>query len=112
MRLKPSIGIVTGAASIAFSSLCFLVMPVFTPGIVLAGFFGAVAGIIALVSGARRIALVTFTFAVTPTFGFFLLEYDFPRFHTGYLAFVALVIALVVAVFAFVNYSRGRTGSR
>jgi hypothetical protein len=106
MRLKPSISIVTGTVSIAFSSLCFLVMPVFTPGIVLAGLVGAVAGVIALVGGARRTALVTLTFAITPTFGFLLLEYDPPRFNTGYLAFIALGVALVVAFFAFVDYSR------
>ena len=87
-------------------------MPVFTPGVVLAGLVGAVAGVIALVCGARRTALVTFVFAITPAFGFLLLEYDPPRFNTGYLAFIALGVALAVAVFALVNYSRKGISSR
>ena len=112
MRSRRAIGVVAGTISIVFSILCFLVMPVFTPGIVLAGIVGAVAAIIAFVCKARRTALVTFVFALVPTFGFILLEYDPPRFDTGYLAFIALGVALVVAVLAFVDYSRESTGSR
>ena len=112
MRLRPTIGIVAGAASIGFSTLCFLVMPVFTPGIVLAGFVGAMGSVIALACKARRTALVTFVFALTPTFGFLLLEYDPPRFDRAYLAFIALGVALVVAVIAFSGYSKDRTNSR
>lgn len=42
-----------------------------------------------------------------PGFGFLLLEYDPPRFDTGYLAFIALGVAFVVAALAFVDYRRG-----
>ena len=87
-------------------------MPVFTPGIVLAGMFGALAGVAALAWRARRTAVVTFVFGLAPLFGFLLLEFDSPRFNTGYLAFTALGVALVVAAFALLDYSKAGSSSR
>lgn len=106
MDAKFLIGAIIGGTSIVFSLLCFSVMPVFTPGIVLAAAVGAAASIVALALQARRTALVALVFALTPLFGFLLLEYDPRRFDTGYLAFIAVGVALVVAVLAFADYSR------
>ncbi len=94
METKSLIGVIAGGTSIVFSSFCFLVMPVFTPAIALAALAGAVGGTVALALQVRRTALVTFVFAVTPLFGFLLLEYGPGRFDTGYLAFILIVICV------------------
>ena len=111
MKNRSLIGVIAGGTSIVFSSLCFLAMPVFTPAIVLAVLVGAVGGAVALALRARRTGLVTFIFALTPLVGFLLLEYDPWRFDTGYLAFVAVGVALMAAILALIDYSRQKRAS-
>jgi uncharacterized protein YqhQ len=107
VNTKSRIGVVVGGVSIAFSSLCFLVTPVFTGALVLAAFFGAISGAIALALKARRTALMAFIFALTPLCGFLILENVVERVGTGYVMFIPIVAAFAIAVWVLVDYSKG-----
>ena len=104
----PRVGATVGGISIAFSTLCFLVTPAFTPAFILAILFGAISGAIALALKARRTAVVAFAFSLTPLLGFLLLESFAERVRSGYIAFLALGAAVLVAASALVNYSKAR----
>ena len=101
-------GAVVGGINIAFSLLCFMIMPVFTAAIFLAVLFGATSGAIAMKLQARRTALVAFVFALAPLAGFLVMEHVVERFHNGHVTFVPLVAAAAVAVWALLDYSRAR----
>jgi hypothetical protein len=111
VKTHSRIGVVVGGLSIGFSTLCFLVTPVFTGALVLAALFGAISGAIAIALKARRTAMVAFIFALTPLFGFLTMEYVAERVGTGYVTFIPLVLAVVVAAWALVNYSRSKVAS-
>lgn len=102
------IGAVTGGISIAFSAICFFIFPVFTPAFVAALIVGAVCGGTALSLKAKRTALVAFVFALTPLCFHFLVDYAPARLHSNYAVIAALAIAVIVAVFALVDYARAR----
>lgn len=107
--MKPvRIGVAVGCISIAFSTMCFLVTPAFTPAFVLALLFGSTSGAIALVLKARRTAVVAFVFALTPLLGFLLLENVAERVGSGYVAFLALGAAALVAALALVSYAKAQ----
>jgi hypothetical protein len=55
--------------------LCFAITAAFSAAFVLAAFFGAVSGAIALALGARRTAYAAFAFALAPLCEFLLLQY-------------------------------------
>lgn len=78
MKNPSGFGVAVGVISIAFSTLCLVVMPFFAAAIVLAAVFGASSGGLALGLKARRTAMVTFVFAVIPLVGWLILHF------TGY----------------------------
>jgi hypothetical protein len=102
------IGVGLGGISIAFSTLCFLVMPAFTAALILAMLFGVPSSAIALGLKARRTALVTLVFAPTPLGGFLLMEHASHLVGSGYIAFLALGVAFLIAVLAIIDYSKAR----
>ena len=104
----PRVGVIVGDISIAFSTLCFLATPAFTPAFILAILFGAISGAIAIGLKARRTALVAFVFALTPLLGFLLLESLAERVRSGYIAFLALGAAVLIAALALASYSKAR----
>jgi hypothetical protein len=111
VKTHSRIGVVVAGLSIVYSTLCFLVTPVFTGAIILAALFGTISGAIAIALKARRTAIVAFIFALTPLFGFLVMEYVAERVGTGYVTFIPLVLAIVVAAWALVDYSRGKDAS-
>lgn len=100
------IGVAIGIISVVFSTLCFLVMPVFTGSVVLSIFFGVPSGIIALSLKAKRTAIVAFVFAPVPALGLLLLEQDL--LGGGYMAFLSPCVAAVIAALALIHYARAR----
>lgn len=111
MRTKSLIGIAAGGTSIAFSSLCIVFVPVFTPAFMLAAIVGIIGGTIALALRARRTALVAFSFALTPLLFFLFMMYD--GIGALFVALSPIGAALLVAVLAVADYSRnGRNGTR
>lgn len=108
MNVKSRVGVTAGVVSILFSTLCLFVMPVFTGSIILAPLAGVVLAATALALGARRTAGVTLLFALVPACGFLVMENYSEYFGTGYVAFIPLVAAAVVAACTAVNYSRSR----
>lgn len=106
MNIKTRIGIFVGLSSMLFSTLCLIVMPVFTGAIIVAPFIGAILGAIAAACGARRTAVVTLVFAVVPACGFYVMERFSGYFGTGYVAFFPLVVAIAVASSVLLSYSR------
>jgi hypothetical protein len=103
--MKPArIGVILGCISMAFSTLCFLVMPAFTAALVLAMLFGLPSSAIALGLKAKRTALVALVFAPTPLGGFLLMEHASHLVGSGYIAFVALGVAFLVAALAIIDY--------
>jgi hypothetical protein len=102
------IGVGLGGISIAFSTLCFLVMPAFTAALILAMLFGVPSSAIAFGLKAKRTALVTLVFAPTPIFGFLLMENASHLVGSGYIAFLALGAAFLIAALALVDYSKAR----
>ena len=104
------IGVAIGSISVVFSTLCFLVMPVFTASLILSIASGVPSGLIALSLKARRTALVAFAFAPVPLCGFLLLEHAAHFVGSGYIAFLALGVAILVAAWAVIDYSRSRRG--
>jgi MFS family permease len=102
------IGVAVGCLSIAFSTLCFLVTPVFAGGFILAPLFGAVSGGISLALKAKRTAIVAFVFSLTPLCGFLLLQYVAERLQNGYVFFVPLGLALLIGALVLVSYSRAK----
>jgi hypothetical protein len=108
MIRKSRIGAAIGGISIGFSTLCLLVMPVFTPSVVLAPLVAIVLAPIALALQARRTALVAAIFALVPLFGFMSAESFAEYFRTGYVAFAPLFLAVIIAALVLVNYKRSR----
>jgi hypothetical protein len=108
MNVRTRIGVSAGVVSILFSTLSLIVMPVFTGSIILAPLLGVVLGATALALGARRTAGVTFVFALVPACGFFVMENFSGYFRTGYVAFLPLVVAVAVAAWALISYSRSK----
>lgn len=106
MNIKTRIGIFVGLASILFSTLCLLAMPAFTGAIIVAPFVGMILGAIAAALGARRTAAVTLVFAVVPACGFYVMEKFSDYFGTGYVAFFPLAVAVAVAAWVLISYSR------
>jgi hypothetical protein len=106
VKTHSRISVAVGGLSIGFSTLCFIVTPVFTGALILAALFGAISGAIAIAFKARRTALVAFIFALTPLCGFLVMEYVAERAGTGYVTFIPLVLAIAVAAWALVDYSR------
>lgn len=104
MKTRSLVGVIVGGTSIAFSSLCFVIAPVFTPAVVLAVVVGAIGGSVALALQARRTALVAFAFAVTPLLGLLMIQYAAERVGTGYIAFAPLVVAVIVAAWALCDF--------
>ena len=108
--MKPArIGAAVGGISIAFSTLCFVVMPAFTAALILAILCGAISGSIALGLKARRSAMVAFVFALTPLGGFLMLEHVVERVHNGYVMFVPLGLAFMIAVWVLRNYLKTKS---
>ncbi len=103
-----SLGAVVGGISIAFSTLCYAIVAVFTPAFVLAALFGATSGGLALALKARRTAIVAFVFALAPLCEFLLVQYVVERVGSGYIAFIPLGLAVAVAVWALIDYQRAR----
>ena len=108
MKPHSRVGAAVGGISIAFSTLCFAVIPAFTPALMLAALFGTISGAIALALKARRTAVVAFVFALTPFCGFVLIQYVAERVRSGYVSFVPLVVAFSIALWALINYSKAR----
>lgn len=108
MKIKSRIGVVVGGICIAFSTLCFFVLGVFTPAIILAALIGTFGGVVAIALSANRTGLVAFTFGLAPLLGFLVLEYVPGRVLYGYVVFVPLAVAVMCAVLAVLNYSKGR----
>lgn len=106
MSTKHRLGISLGILSIAFSTLCLIVMPVFTGAMIAALLLGVAFGAMAASLGARRTAGVTLLFALAPLFGFFVMENSAAYFRTGYVAFAPFLVAIVVAVWVATNYLR------
>lgn len=105
--MTPSrIGAVLGGISIGFSTLCFAITPVFTPAFLLAALFGLLSAALALALKARRTALVALVFAATPFCGLLLIDHVVERVRNGYVAFIPLAAAFVVASWALLDYSR------
>lgn len=102
------VGVSLGGISIAFSTLCFVVMPAFTGALILAMLFGVPSSAIALGLKAKRTALVTLVFAPTPLCGFLLMEHASHLVGSGYIAFVALGAAFFIAALAIIDYSKAR----
>jgi hypothetical protein len=110
--VRPGSSARLGAIVIAFSTLCFLVFPAFTPSFILSLLFGIFSGVIAFALKARRAAIVALVFAPTPLCGFLLLDYFANRFHSGYAVFAILGVAYLTAILALANYSMARRVSR
>jgi hypothetical protein len=110
VETRSGIGVFVGVTSIAFSTLCFLIIPVFTLAIGLAVLFGAMSGGLAWGLKARRTAIVAFTFALTPLCGFLLMEHVAERVGNGYVVFLPLGAAVVVAALAWGGHRRQRVG--
>lgn len=108
MSTRSRIGVSLGVASIVFSSLCLVVMPVFTAAILAALLIGAAFSAIAASLGAPRTAGVTLVFSLAPLFGFLVLENLTEHFGTGYVAFAPWVAATGVAAFVAINYVRDK----
>lgn len=102
MKTRPLIGIIAGGISIAFSSLCIVVTPVFGAAIVLAVIGGLIGGTIALVLKARRTALVAFIFALTPLLFFLALAYD--GNGDSYLVLLPVAVAIAAAVMVLFDF--------
>lgn len=100
------VGAGLGGISIAFSTLCFLVMPAFTPAFILAALFGSLSGAIALALRARRTALVAFAFALAPFPGFLLMQYAAEPLRNGYVVLLPLALATASAIWSLLDYSR------
>jgi hypothetical protein len=107
-RSTARIGAAVGGISVAFSALCFVVTPAFTPAFILAALFGFLSGAIALALKARRTAVVTFVFALTPFCGFLLMQYVAEPLQNGYVVFVPLALAAVFAAWVLINYSKAK----
>jgi hypothetical protein len=108
MSRKSRIGATVGGISIGFSTLCLLVMPVFTPSIILAPLAAIVLAPISLVLHARRTALVAAIFALVPLLGLMSAESFAEYFRTGYVAFAPLFLAVIIAALALANYKRSQ----
>lgn len=106
MSARSRYGVIAGGIGIVLSSLCLLVIPVFTPAIVLAVLVGALGGTLAIALQARRTAFLAFTFALTPLFGLLAMQYSA---GSGYVAFIPWALAVMIATSAFVLYARGAT---
>jgi hypothetical protein len=106
MSTRSRIGAAVGGVSIGLSTLCFLVMPAFTPAILIAVFIGFIFGIAAALLGARRTAGVAVIFALVPLLGFFVMEAFAEKVGTGFVAFVPLLLAGAIGGFAARNYLR------
>jgi hypothetical protein len=107
-KVTARIGVAIGCISIAFSTLCFVVTPVFTGGLILAPFFGFVSGGISFVLKAKRTAIVALVFSLTPLCGFLVLEHAVERVRNGYVFFVPLGAAVLIATWVLVSYSRAK----
>jgi hypothetical protein len=105
------IGAGLGGISIAFSTLCFFVMPMFTPAFMLAALFGSLSGAIALTLKARRTAMVAFVFALVPLLGFLLMQYAAEPLRSIYVVFVPLGLAVALAAWSFRNYLKALRAS-
>jgi hypothetical protein len=104
------IGVGLGCISIAFSTLCFIVVPAFTGALILALIFGIPSSAIALGLKAKRTALVTLVFAPTPLCGFLLMQHASELVGSGYIAFLALGVAILAAALALLDYSKEKRG--
>lgn len=108
MRTKLRGGYIAGGAAIVLSSLCLLVMPVFTPAIAVALLAGAIGGSLAYVLHAPRVAFAAFMFALAPLLGFAMMQSEV---ETGYAAFIPWVVAALVAVAMMSSANRRRAQS-
>jgi hypothetical protein len=81
-------------------------MPVFGGAMMLAAMFGIPAAATALALNAKRTAFVASVFVPVPFLGFLLLQQDFVG--SGYSAFLAPGVAVVVGVLALIHYSNAR----
>ena len=108
---RPRIGAFVGGTSIAFSLLCFAIVPAFTPAFVLALLFGATSAGLAFALQARRSALVALVFGLAPLCELLLIQYVVERVGSSYVALAPLALALIVAVWALTNYLRARRGA-
>jgi hypothetical protein len=101
-------GVGIGCISIAFSTLCFFVTPVFMGGLILALLFGVISAGISLALKAKRTAVVALVFSLTPLWGFLVLEHVVERVRNGYVFFFPLWAAVFIATWVLVNYSRAK----
>jgi hypothetical protein len=107
-RATARIGVAIGCASIAFSTLCFVVTPVFTGGLILAPFFGVVSGGASFALNAKRTAAVALVFSLAPFCGFLVLENVVERVGNGYVFFAPLGAAALIAAWVLSRYSRAK----
>jgi hypothetical protein len=105
-------GVAVGVISVAFSTLCFVIVPVFTPAFLLAALFGLISGGLCLALKARRSAWVAFVFALVPLCGFLVLEYVVEYVGNGHVFFVPLAAAMAFAAWALIDYSRATRAAR
>lgn len=106
MKVNTKMGLVVASGSIAFSLLAVIAYFVFTPVVVVAATFGAIAAVVAAVSGSKRTALVAAVFALVP-FSQLLVE-TFSSVEP--LVFLPLLLALAIAAWAFIDYAARRRG--
>lgn len=104
MRAQSRTGLVIAGVGIAFCAICFALYFAFTPVFIAAALAGVIGAVSALAAKARRTALVAALFGLVP-FGQFLIE-SFTSSEV--LVFAPGAMAMLIAAFAFANYSSGR----
>lgn len=105
-------GVAVGVISVAFSTLCFVIVPVFTPAFLLAALFGLISAGLCIALKARRSAWVAFVFAFVPLCGFLVLEYVVEHVGNGHVFFVPLAAATAFAAWSLIDHSRATRAAR
>jgi len=110
MNSKSNIGNIVGKITLVIAALCFAITPGFSPAIGLAALVGTCGGVIAIIFGAHRMALVTMAIAVTPFCGLLFLQFAYQPAMSSYLVVVPLIAVVLIAALAVINHLRHKSG--